>query len=170
MRTDRITVGSHRLISLFFRGALRLRLPSTPKAPAWDLPLVLDALCLPPFEPLSQEELRWLSVKTKFLLAITSPKRVGEIHILSVSGSGLRWNSEQLFVRYGGPRRSTALSKQCLSHWIVDVIAHGYGTKGQSLPSGIGCHCTRSVSTSWAVLSRVSLENIQYMPRPHGHH
>lgn len=63
-RIDYDTVGSNRLVSLFLKGALRLRPPSTPRAPAWDLPLVLDALCLPPFEPLVQAELRWLSAKT----------------------------------------------------------------------------------------------------------
>ena len=64
---DGATVGRHRLVSLFLRGALRQRPPSTPRAPAWDLPLVLDALSSPPFEPLAQVGLMWLS-----LLAITS--------------------------------------------------------------------------------------------------
>ncbi|XP_041802371.1 uncharacterized protein LOC121613147, partial [Chelmon rostratus] len=88
------TVGCHRLVTLFLKGALRLRPPRLPRAPAWDLPLVLDALCSPPFEPLAQAGLRWLSVKTAFLLAITSAKRVSELHALSVSSSCLRWNSD----------------------------------------------------------------------------
>ncbi len=60
---------------------------------AWNLHLVLDALCLPPFKPLAQAELKWVSAKTAFLLAITSAKHVGELHALSVSDSCLRWNS-----------------------------------------------------------------------------
>ncbi|XP_030286081.1 GTPase IMAP family member 4-like [Sparus aurata] len=38
-------------------GVLRLQPPKAQRIPAWDLPLVLDALCLPPFEPLAQAEL-----------------------------------------------------------------------------------------------------------------
>ncbi|KAK0156351.1 hypothetical protein N1851_000348 [Merluccius polli] len=41
---DGATVGCHRLVSLFLRGALRLRPPRTLRAPAWDLPLVLEAM------------------------------------------------------------------------------------------------------------------------------
>ncbi|KAK0135107.1 hypothetical protein N1851_029077 [Merluccius polli] len=93
-RVDGNTVGCHRLVSLFLKGALRLRPPQAQRAPVWDLPLVLDALCLPPFEPLAQAELKWVSAKTAFLLAITSARRVGELHALSVSESCLRWNSD----------------------------------------------------------------------------
>ncbi|XP_062279213.1 uncharacterized protein LOC133984014 [Scomber scombrus] len=69
---------------LQFWGAMRLRPPQAQRAPVWDLPLVLDALCLPPFEPLAQAELKWVSAKTAFLLAITSAKLVGELNALSV--------------------------------------------------------------------------------------
>ena len=80
--------------SLFLKGVLWLRPPRTQQAPAWDLHLVLDALCLPPFEPLTQAELKWVSTKTAFLLTVASAKRGGELHALSVSGSCLRWNSD----------------------------------------------------------------------------
>ena len=222
-RVDNDTVGGHRLVSLFLKGALRLRPPRAQRAPAWDLHLVLDALCLPPFEPLAQAELKWVSIKTAFLLAIASAKRVGELHALSVSDSCLRWNSDgsgvtlwpnpaflpkvlsssnlnrpvrlaqfiasegedrfkllcpvralrayvaatagirrsdQLFLCYGGPRRGCALSKQRLSHWVVDVITHAYKGGGHPLPSGVRCHSTRAVSTSWAALRGVPLEDI----------
>lgn len=51
---DNGTVGSHRLVSLFLRGARRLHPLRVRNAPVWDLPLVLDALCQHPFEPLAQ--------------------------------------------------------------------------------------------------------------------
>ncbi|KAK9542065.1 hypothetical protein VZT92_002063 [Zoarces viviparus] len=222
-RVDNGTVGSHRLVSLFLKGALRLRPPNAPKAPAWDLHLVLDTLCLPPFEPLARAEPRWLATKTVFLLAITSAKRVGELHALSVSESCLRWNSdgsgvtlwpnaaflpkvltrshinqpiqlaafdppsgeersrllcpvralrayveataciwrsEQLFISYGGPKKGCALSKQRLSHWIVEAIAQAYKASDRPLPSGVRGHSTRSVSTSWAALRGVPIEDI----------
>ena len=73
---------------------MRLRPPQAQRAPAWDLSLVLDALCLPPFEPLAQTELMWVSARSAFLLAITSAKHVWELHDLSVSDSCLRWNSD----------------------------------------------------------------------------
>ncbi len=82
------------MVSLFLRGALRLRPPKAQRAPVLDLPLVLNALCWHPFEPLAQVELKWLSMKTAFLLAIVSAKQVGELHALSVSNSCLRWNSD----------------------------------------------------------------------------
>lgn len=224
-RIDGCTVGSHNLVSLFLRGARRLRPPSVPRAPVWDLPLVLDALCSPPFEPLAQVDLKWLSCKTAFLLAIVSAKRVGELHALSVSPSCLRWHpdgsgvtlwpnmafvpkvvsgahsnqpltlarfqpqsgspgqasellcpvraleayvaatagmrrSDQLFLCYGGPKVGCPLSKQRLSHWIVEVICHAYRAGGHSLPVGLKAHSTRSVSTSWAVMRGVSLETV----------
>ncbi|KAK0155322.1 hypothetical protein N1851_002331 [Merluccius polli] len=220
---DGATVGCHRLVSLFLRGALRLRPPRTLRAPAWDLPLVLEAMSLPPFEPLTQVGLKWLSMKVAFLLAITSAKRVGELQALSVAETCLRWNpdgsgvvlwpnvaflskvlsrthlnqpirlarfdssseegrsellcpvralrayiaatagirqSEQLFVCHGGPNRGCALSKQRLSHWVVDAITHAYGASGRPPPSGVRCHSTRSVATSWAALRGVPLEAI----------
>ena len=93
-RIDGCSVGCHNLVSLFLRGVRRLRPPSVPRAPVWDLPLVLEALCCPPFEPLVQADLKWLSYKTAFLLAIVSAKRVGELHALSVSPSCLRWHPD----------------------------------------------------------------------------
>lgn len=225
IRIDNGTVGSHSLVSLFLKGAQRLHPPRASRAPAWDLPLVLDALRRPPFEPLAQAELKWVSWKTAFLLAISSAKRVSELHALSVSDSCLRWNSDgsgvtlwpntaflpkvlsrahlnqpirlaqfdlppgergddpellcpvralriytaatacirrsdQLFLCYGGPNRGCAVSKQRLSHWIVDIIAHAYRACDRLLPSGVRSHSTRSIATSWAVLKGVSLEDI----------
>ncbi|KAL2095682.1 hypothetical protein ACEWY4_007830 [Coilia grayii] len=91
-RVDGQTVGSHPLVAGFLKGALRLRQPRRSRVPKWDLPLVLQALCDAPFEPLLTVDVSWLSMKTAFLLAITSAKRVGELHALSVSGDCLRWH------------------------------------------------------------------------------
>lgn len=68
--------------------------------------------------------------------------------------------SEQLFLCYGGPKKGRALSKQRLSHWIVDTISQAYGADNRPLPSGIRCHSTRSVATSWAAMRGVPLEDI----------
>ncbi|XP_077371178.1 uncharacterized protein LOC144014787 [Festucalex cinctus] len=219
------SVGRHELVSLFLRGALRLRPRPAPRVPAWDLQLVLDGLCRPPFEPLAGADLLWVSRKTALLLAVASAKRVSDLHALSVSPECLRWHpdgagvtlwpntafipkvlsgsrsnqplrlkryvptpadggdrpellcpvralqcyidatagirtSAQLFVCYGGPTKGSALSKQRLSHWVGDAIRHSYLLSGRPLPSGVRCHSTRSVATSWAALRGVSLEDI----------
>lgn len=91
---DGRSVGSHALVGRFLKGALRLRPPRLTRAPSWDLPLVLEGLCSPPFEPLDGAQLRWVSVKAAFLLAISSAKRIGELHALSVAGNCIRWNSD----------------------------------------------------------------------------
>ncbi len=52
---------------------------------------MLAALCFSPFEPLAQVDLKWLSMKVAFLLAVVSAKHVGELHALSMSGRCLRW-------------------------------------------------------------------------------
>ena len=72
----------------------RLRPIRLPRAPSWDLPLVLRSLTQPPYEPLDQSTLKFLSHKTAFLLAICSAERVGELHALSASGDCLRWKAD----------------------------------------------------------------------------
>ena len=79
--------------------------------------------------------------------------------------TGIR-QSEQLFVCHGGPNRGCALTKQRLSHWIVETITHAYGASGRPPPSRVRCHSTRSVSTSWAALRGVPLRTIS--PHPMG--
>lgn len=168
--------------------------------------------------------MRWVSVKAAFLLAISSAKRIGELHALSVAGNCIRWNSDgsgvtlwpnpsflpkrlsafhinqplslavftpqselggsvvsplcpvrtlrtyinvtaglrktdALFVCYGGHRKGCAVSKQRLSHWVVDAILQAYGSGGLQPPK-VTCHSTRGVSTSWAALRGVPLADI----------
>ncbi len=81
------------LISRFLRGAQRLTVRSTgPAVPPWDLDVVLGALQSPPFELLGGADLRWLSIKTAFLLAVTSARRVSELHALSVHDDCCRFS------------------------------------------------------------------------------
>ena len=53
------------------------------RPPAWDLSRVLRYLNSPEFEPLPQASLRALSLKTLFLLALATAKRVSELQALS---------------------------------------------------------------------------------------
>ncbi|KAI2643104.1 hypothetical protein H4Q32_027660 [Labeo rohita] len=84
-----LSVGRNPLVTRFLRGALRLRPPVRPRVPSWDLSVVLEALCLPPFEPLEEISDCHLSFKTSFLLALSSLKRVGDLQALSVAPSFL---------------------------------------------------------------------------------
>ena len=83
------------LISRFLRGAQRLTVRATgPAVPPWDLDVILGALQRSPFEPLGGANLKWLSMKTAFLLAITSARRVSELHALSVHGDCCRFSPD----------------------------------------------------------------------------
>ncbi len=64
---------------------LRLRPRERSRVPPWDLAVVLEALCKPPFEPIEQVSERLLTLKTVLLLAISSLKRVGDLQALSVA-------------------------------------------------------------------------------------
>ncbi len=83
------SVGRHPLVTRFLRGALRLRPPVRSRIPPWDLAVVLEALCRPPFEPIEEISDRHLTLKTVFLLAISSLKRVGDLQALSVAPTNL---------------------------------------------------------------------------------
>lgn len=91
---DGISVGSLKLVVAFLKGAQRLCPRVRADYAPWDLNVVLTGLCAPPFEPLEQADIKWLSMKTAFLLAIVSAKRVSELHALSVSDHCLRWGPE----------------------------------------------------------------------------
>ncbi|XDV14355.1 hypothetical protein PO909_014626 [Leuciscus waleckii] len=68
--------------------------------------------------------------------------------------------SDQLFVCHGGKLKGKALSKQRLSHWIVDAIALAYQQQGRPCPLGVTAHSTRSVASSWALAHGASLTDI----------
>ena len=57
--------------------------PQEIRPPEWDVTLVLRFLKGAPFEPLRQASLRDVTLKTVFLLALASAKRIGELHGIS---------------------------------------------------------------------------------------
>lgn len=69
-------------IKNFLKGVFRLRPPRKEIVPRWELGLVLEALCEEPFEPASEASLQAWTLKTAFLLAITSAARVSELQAL----------------------------------------------------------------------------------------
>ncbi len=82
---DGRSLGKHDLIVRFLKGARRMNPSRPPLVPSWDLSIVLAGLQRGPFEPLDSVELKFLSLKTALLTALTSIKRVGELQAFSVS-------------------------------------------------------------------------------------
>ncbi len=68
--------------------------------------------------------------------------------------------SDQLFVCYGGCARGRAVSKQRLSHWIVDAITAAYTSQGLECPLHIRGHSTRAIASSWAWSRGMSIRDI----------
>ena len=61
-----------------------LEIPSRPlRLPQWDLSLVLMSLRRAPYEPLASASLHAVTLKTVFLLALASAKRISELQALS---------------------------------------------------------------------------------------
>ena len=69
----------------------------------------------------------------------------------------LRHDHTQLFICYGAKKLGHPVSKQRLSHWVVDTIAQAYAESGLPVPGGLVAHSTRSMATSWAALKGVAL-------------
>ena len=83
----------HRLLSIFHRD----RPKSSRNLPKWNLSVVLNELT--PFEPMKDTDLKHLTLKTAFLLALASSKRRSEIHAWvanKVSNLG-QWEKVALF-------------------------------------------------------------------------
>ncbi len=88
-------MGKHSLVSQFLNGANRLSPGRSLRSPSLDFPLVLRSLTMAPYEPLRQSVLKLLSHKTAFLLDMCFAKKVGELHVLSMSNECLKWKPEE---------------------------------------------------------------------------
>lgn len=73
----------HPTVHHFLKGAVNLRLPVVHGYPTWDLFRVLNSLTRPPFEPLQEDTLCFLTLKVAFLVAIKSARRISELQALS---------------------------------------------------------------------------------------
>ncbi len=82
---DGRSLGKHDLIMRFLKGARRMNPSRSPLVPSWDLSIILAGLQRGPFEPLDSVELKFLSLKTALLTALTSIKWVGDLQEFSVS-------------------------------------------------------------------------------------
>jgi len=86
------SLGKHHLVSHFIRGTLRMRPMSQVRVPSWDLSITLEGLSLALFEPLELAANMCIDLKMVFPLAITSPKRLGDLQALSVASSCIEFS------------------------------------------------------------------------------
>ncbi|XP_071997264.1 uncharacterized protein [Engystomops pustulosus] len=80
----------HRWVKRFILAASRLKPQVLKRTSSWDLSLVLNALIKEPFEPISSASVKNLTLKTGFLVAITSARRLGELQAISIKEPYMR--------------------------------------------------------------------------------
>ena len=85
------------------------------------------------------------------------PMRVLRIYM---SRSRTVRQSDQLFVSWAARMVGTTITKQRLSHWIVEAIQWAYSSKGMQPPDALRAHSTRGVVASWALLKGVSIQDL----------
>ena len=85
-------IGSDHVISELIKSFELQRPVERSLAPKWDLSCVLSSLCSEPYEPLHKASRFHLTLKTVFLLALATAKRVSEIHAFSMDSGHLRFN------------------------------------------------------------------------------
>lgn len=52
------------------------------------------------------------------------------------------------------------ISRQCLSHWVVEAVILGYNSMGLGPLEGLRAHSTRGMATSWVLFKGVLVQNI----------
>ena len=77
-----VDVSSSTDITALIRAFSLEKPPRDIRPPCWDLAVVLGSLLQPPYEPLDQSSMMFLTHKTAFLLALASAKRVSELQAI----------------------------------------------------------------------------------------
>ncbi|KAJ7322152.1 hypothetical protein JRQ81_018439 [Phrynocephalus forsythii] len=163
----------HPRIKLFLRGLNNTFPDRKPIPPQWSLSLVLRAFQRPPFKPLATVNLRLLSLKTAFLVAIASARRASELCTLRCDPPYLQFYPDKviaypditflpkrLFICHHPVAAGRPVSSQRFARWIIQVITLAYEMANKPLPGPIKAHSTRAMSSSAAFLKGVPLENI----------
>ena len=88
-----LDLGDNPFISSLMANLSRDRRNPRCSLPPWDLSVVLKALTMSPFEPIRKSDLKWLTLKTVFLITLASGRRRSEIHALRLDSMtrGERW-------------------------------------------------------------------------------
>ncbi|KAL0188183.1 hypothetical protein M9458_015282, partial [Cirrhinus mrigala] len=71
-----------------------------------------------------------------------------------------QFRTSELFVCFAGAKKGGPLSKQRLSHWIVEAVRLAYDSQGLVCPIGVRAHSARSLASSWAWAKGMSIQDI----------
>ncbi len=94
-----LPISRHPRLTSFIAGAFKKNPPCRVLLPAWDLNVVLSVLQKPPFEPMASASIKACTLKTVFLVAITSARRCGEIQALGRKEGFLRTEAAGIRLR-----------------------------------------------------------------------
>ena len=122
---------------VFYGLSFFLKRPPVKKLlPSWSLPVVLEALAKPPFEPLGEASFRDLTIKTVFLLAIASGQRRSALHALSTATGHVRW--ERGGVRLL-PNPSYIAKNQTAASGPVEIFIEPLSTHSSVIEDKVWC-------------------------------
>ena len=86
------TIANLPAVMTWVRGLAALNPEPRVIVPSWCLEVVLSALKKPPYYPILTADLKHLTLRTVFLLALTSARRASEIH--AIRSDTLQWNPQ----------------------------------------------------------------------------
>jgi hypothetical protein len=117
---DGVRVGEHPKVIRLLKGIFQTNPPKKSLVPEWDLSIVLNALKRPPFEPLSSAPPKFVTLKTTFLLAATTARRVSDLSYLGI-GSHCRILQDNVTFL---PRRLAKADDP--GHFMTPIVVPGY--------------------------------------------
>lgn len=95
-------VGQHPYVIQLLKGVFNARPPQARLVPEWDLLKVLNALQKRPFEPLSKASLKLITMKTVFMIAISSFRRCSDLQSFRIGPESVNIQSKGItFIRHG---------------------------------------------------------------------
>ncbi|KAE8618780.1 hypothetical protein XENTR_v10009500 [Xenopus tropicalis] len=121
-------------VRLFFQALQRIKPPIRDPTPSWDLNLVLAYLQHKPFEPLESANLKDLTLKTVFLIAIASARRVSELAALSSKFPWLKFHQDKAVLRTNPsfiPKMATTFHLN--QEIVIPVLKNNEDTTANSL-------------------------------------
>lgn len=99
---EQIPVGQHPYIIRLLKGVFNSRPPRVKLLPEWNLDKILEMLKKKPFEPMKKAELKFITWKTVFLIAITTFRRCSDIQALRLGDGNISVHSRGVyFIREG---------------------------------------------------------------------
>ena len=95
-------VGQHPYIVRLLKGIFNSRPPKSKLLPEWELPKVLKMLEKGPFEPMGKASLKHITLKTVFLVAITTFRRCSDLQSLRIGEEAVSVQKKGVtFIRQG---------------------------------------------------------------------